>query len=140
MSFFMSQLKADKWDELLEGYWDTQLPLLVRYGFPLDFDRSSYLESHTENHNSAKNYPHDIQAYIREECTFGAILGPFHSPPIKHLHTSPFMMREKPNGPHRRVIVDLSFPLLFSFFLSFPCMCKIRSPYGRTGNFTPRWP
>ena len=39
-----------------------------------------------------------------------AILGPFHTPPISDLHVSPFMNREKPGAPHRRVIIDLSFP------------------------------
>ena len=39
-----------------------------------------------------------------------AILGPFHTPPISDLHVSPFMTREKPGAPHRRVIIDLSFP------------------------------
>ena len=39
-----------------------------------------------------------------------AILGPFHTPPIPDLHVSPFMTREKPGAPHRRVIIDLSFP------------------------------
>ena len=43
-----SQLNPDVWDELLEGYWDFQLPLLIRFGFPLDFDRNSKLESHSE--------------------------------------------------------------------------------------------
>ena len=39
-----------------------------------------------------------------------AILGPFDTPPISDLHVSPFMTREKPGAPHRRVIIDLSFP------------------------------
>ena len=47
-----SQLNPDAWDGLLQGYWDTQLPLLIRFGFPLDFDRKTPLESHGENHNS----------------------------------------------------------------------------------------
>ena len=49
-----SQLNPDKWNELLKGYWDTQLLFLVRYGFPLDFDRKIKLESHMDNHTSAK--------------------------------------------------------------------------------------
>ena len=39
-----SQLNPDIWDELLQGYWDSQLPLLVRFGFPLDFDRITPLQ------------------------------------------------------------------------------------------------
>ena len=52
-----SQLNPDLWDKLLMGYWDSQLPLFVRFGFPLDFDRDSILESYQENHTSAKKLP-----------------------------------------------------------------------------------
>ena len=105
-----SQLNPDVWDELLEGYWDFQLPFLIRFGFPLDFDRNSKLESHSENHASAKNYPQHVQAYLEEEMEYNAILGPFDQPPLKSIHTSPFMTREKSNSTNRRVIIDLSFP------------------------------
>ena len=37
------------------------------------------------------------------------MLGPFKNIPIKDMHISPMMTREKPNAPHRRVIIDLSF-------------------------------
>ena len=104
------QLNPDVWDELLTGYWDSQLPLLVRFGFPLDFDRDSILESHQENHTSAKNSPHDVQAYLREEIGYKAILGPFDAPSLDDLHISPFMTREKSSSTSRRVIIDLSFP------------------------------
>ena len=40
----------------------------------------------------------------------GAILGLFTDPPLPDLHHSPFMTREKPGAPHRRVIIDLSYP------------------------------
>ena len=76
-----SQLNPDVWDKLLEGYWDSQLPLLIRFGFPLDFDRNCTLESHSDNHASAKNYPQDVQAYLKEEMDYNAILGPFDHPP-----------------------------------------------------------
>ena len=105
-----SQLNPDAWDSLLQGFWDTQLPLLIRFGFPLNFDRKTPLESHGENHNSAKNYPNDVRAYLEEEKSDNAILGPFDAPPLASLHTSPFMTRDKPNSKNRRVIVDLSFP------------------------------
>ena len=98
------------WDELLKGYWDSQLPLLIRFGFPLDFDRSTPLENHPENHTSAKNYPEDIGAYLEEEIGYKAILGPFDAPPLSDLHTSPLMTRGKPNAKNGRVIIDLSFP------------------------------
>ena len=39
-----SQLNVDKWEELLQGYWDQQLLQLLRFGFPLDFNRSCPLQ------------------------------------------------------------------------------------------------
>ena len=94
----------------MTGYWDTQLLLLLKYGFPLDFDDNSPLESVDKNHSSGIQFADDIQAYLSEEKSFGAILGPFKEPPISNLHISPFLTRDKPGAPHRRVIVDLSFP------------------------------
>ena len=35
-----SKLNHDKWAVYLEKYWDWQLLLLIKYGFPLDFDRN----------------------------------------------------------------------------------------------------
>ena len=105
-----SQLNPDVWDSLLQGYCDSQLPFLIRFGFPLDFDRQFTLQSHSDNHTSAKNYPQDVQAYLNEEIQYNAILGPFDKPPLDDLHTSPFMTREKSNSSNRRVIIDLSFP------------------------------
>ena len=105
-----SQLKADTWEQLLVDYWDQQLPYLIRYGFPLDFDRNSKLGTNDTNHTSALAFPEDINAYLKEEIGHGAIFGPFKNPPFKDFHTSPFMTRPKPGAPHRRVIIDLSFP------------------------------
>ena len=68
-----SQLNPEVWECLLKNYWDVQLPLLIRHGFPLDFNRDSILESHTENHTSATEFPHDVQAYLDEETNHGAI-------------------------------------------------------------------
>ena len=86
------------------------MPFLIRYGFPLDFDRHSKLGKNTKNHASAVAYPKDIEAYLAEEIQHGAIHGPFKNSPLDNFHTSPFMTREKPGAPHRRVIIDLSFP------------------------------
>ena len=41
---------------------------------------------------------------------YGAILDPFTTSPLEHLHISPMMTREMPNVPQRRLIIDLSFP------------------------------
>ena len=105
-----SQLKPDIWQKYLNNYWDSQLVLLLRYGFPLDFDYASPLKSVHQNHSSATDHTEDVKAYLTEEKDFGAMLGPFQEPPIGNLHISPFLTRDKPGGAHRRVIVDLSFP------------------------------
>ena len=34
-----SKLNHEKWAQYLVDYWDWQLPLLIKFGFPLDFDR-----------------------------------------------------------------------------------------------------
>ena len=105
-----SELNADVWEKYLGEYWDTQLKYLIRYGFPLDFNKNTQLSYKLGNHGSGNKYPTDIEAYLAEESEHNAILGPFQTPPIPDLHVSPFMTREKPGAPHRRVIVDLSFP------------------------------
>ena len=105
-----SELKPDVWDHYLQDYWDRQLPLLIRFGFPLDYDREGNLHSQEVNHPSAVDYPEDINTYLTEEIQHEAILGPYDTKPIKNLHISPMMTREKPNAPARRVIIELSFP------------------------------
>ena len=105
-----SQLNPDIWDQYLHDYWDKQLPLLLRFGFPLDLNREGALRSQETNHASAIEFPDDIQAYLDEEGQYKAILGPFKAKPIKNLHISPMMTMEKPNATHRRVLIDLSFP------------------------------
>ena len=37
-------------------------------------------------------------------------MGPYDVNPIPNSHVSPFMTREKPNAPNRRVIIDLPWP------------------------------
>ena len=45
---------------------------ILQYGFPLDFDKNSPLESNNKNHHSGLAFPKDIDAYINEEIAFGA--------------------------------------------------------------------
>ena len=69
-----SQLNVDKWEELLQGYWDQQLLQLLRFGFPLDFNRSCPLQNEEGNHTSAIQFPLDVDAYIEEECRYWPIV------------------------------------------------------------------
>ena len=106
-----SQLNVEAWEKYLHGYWDRQLLQLIRFGFPLDFNRSCPLTHEQGNHKSAMDFPNDINAYIEEEKKYNALLGPFDSHPIASGHCSPFLTRAKPNSDRRRVIVDLSWPI-----------------------------
>ena len=72
------QLNPDVCDQQLVDYWDKQLHLLIRFGFPIDFDQKGILISHNENHTSAKLFPGDVHVYLEEEIRHKAILGPFH--------------------------------------------------------------
>ena len=57
----------DMWDHYLQSYWDKQLPLLIRFGFPLDYNKD------------------------KQEHQHEAILGPFRDIPFKDMHISPMI-------------------------------------------------
>ena len=94
-------------------YWDKQLPDLIEYGFPIDFDRSCVLSSSEDNHSSAQQFSKDVGIYLDNKVSYNAMYGPFNEKPIK-MHISPLMTRDKPGSDNRRTIVDLSWPLGFS--------------------------
>ena len=52
-----------------------------------------------------------VSTYLKEEIENNFVLGSFTEPPIKNLHTSPFMSREKLSSVNRRFIIDLSWPI-----------------------------
>ena len=89
-----SQLNVDKWHQYLSEYWDQQLLQLVTYGFPLDFNRQCVLKTDKTNHASALKYPADIEAYLKEEKQYQAVLGPFKENSIPSCHYSPFMTKK----------------------------------------------
>ena len=51
----------------LTDYFVQQLPDLIEFGFPLDFDRSRYLHSTLVNHASAHLQLDHVDKYIQEE-------------------------------------------------------------------------
>ena len=89
----LSKLNPEIWEKYLQNYWDWQLPLLIKYGFPIDFVRNANICHELGNHNSANQYPDHVLHYLQEEMKHGAIAGPFKVPPISKLHVSPFMTR-----------------------------------------------
>ena len=104
-----TNLNVNSWRHHLVDYFDQQLPDLIEFGFPLDFDRSRDLQSTLLNHASARLYPDHVDKYIEEEVGFQAMLGPLDSKPFD-VHISPFMTRAKSDSESRRTIMDLSFP------------------------------
>ena len=139
MSLVYNKKKLKKKKKLLQ---------LLQFGFPLDFNRCCPLKHEVGNHSSADEFPSDVDAYIEEECKFGALLGPFDLNPIENAHSSPFMTRHKPNSDRRRVIIDLSWPLGASvnsgidkntyldapFTLTFPTVDNITSELKHLGR------
>ena len=83
-----TQFKPRAWRYYLQDYWDHQLPELIEYGFPIDFDTSRSLISTEANHASGHEYGNDIEQYLREEVAFNAMYGPFQEKPI-NMHISP---------------------------------------------------
>ena len=122
-----SQLNVDRWEELLKGYWDQQLLQLLRFGFPLDFNRSCTLHNEQGNHTSATQFPLDVDAYIEEEFGYGALLDPFKENPIENCHT-----RNKSNSDRRRVIIDLSWPIGASVNAGIDKDTYLNSPFALT--------
>ena len=87
-----------------------QLLHMLEFGWPINFDRTSPLCSTLKNHGTATRFAEDIEHYIATELAHGALLGPFRGPPTAPTHISPLMTRVKKDSPHRRVIMDLSWP------------------------------
>ena len=105
-----SGLNIHAWREYLRGYKDPHLVDYLEYGWPINFDRTQPLHPAYKNHFSANAYPDHVTHYVQTELAHGALLGPFTGPPVIDVHLSPLMTKRKKDSPHRRVIVDLSFP------------------------------
>ena len=108
-----TNLNIKNWRSYLSNYWDQQLPDLLEYGFPLDFDRNCQLQSVDSNHKSADMHLDQVQNYIKEELSHKAIVGPFQHLPLS-FHVSPLMTRDKQDSDKKRTIMDLSWPKGYS--------------------------
>ena len=89
-----TNLNNRNWRYYLKNYWDQQLPNLLQYGFPLDFDRNCTLQKVNSNHKSAEIHLDQVRNYIKEELSHGAVIGPFGNLPLS-FHISPLMTRDK---------------------------------------------
>ena len=92
-----SQLNVRAWEEMTDEYWATQLTHLIKFGFPLDFNRSCPLYSDHKNLSSDLQHMSDVDVYLREETHHVPILGPFDKNSIVGAHVSPFLTRDKSN-------------------------------------------
>lgn len=80
-------------------------------GFSLQYLGGPLSENDIEMHTSGENYIDHIHEYLQTEIGYGAIAGPFVSPPFEPwIHTSPVMTRPKAESEKRRIIIDLSYP------------------------------
>ncbi|CAC5384078.1 unnamed protein product [Mytilus coruscus] len=63
-----------------------------------------------KNHAGARSHPDDMRKYLKKECTYGSIIGPFFSNPFEtDMVISPLNSVPKKDTLDRRVILDLSF-------------------------------
>jgi hypothetical protein len=64
----------------------------------------------------AKNFPDKMEKYLKKECTYGAIIGPFFKNPFKtDMVISPLNAVPKKESEDRRIILYLSFGEICDF-------------------------
>lgn len=72
-----SDLKLDKWEELLASYHDREICAFLKYGWPVGYDSTEPPVSVTTNHDSAKRDLPQVIKFVQTELAHGAIVGPF---------------------------------------------------------------
>ncbi|CAG2198093.1 unnamed protein product [Mytilus edulis] len=88
----------------------TDIANFLEYGFPLSCEGSCSGLSEEKNHAGARSHPDDMRKYLKKECTYGSIIGPFFSNPFNtDMVISPLNSVPKKDTLDRRVILDLSF-------------------------------
>ncbi|XP_071176474.1 uncharacterized protein [Mytilus edulis] len=91
-------------------YHDSDIANFLEYGFPLSCEGSCSGLSEEKNHAGARSHPDDMRKYLKKECTYGSIIGPFFSNPFDtDMVISPLNSVPKKDTLDRRVILDLSF-------------------------------
>ncbi|VDI40411.1 Hypothetical predicted protein [Mytilus galloprovincialis] len=95
---------------MLSMYHDSDIANFLEYGFPLSCEGSCSGLSEEKNHAGARSHPDDMRKYLKKECTYGSIIGPFFSNPFNtDMVISPLNSVPKKDTLDRRVILDLSF-------------------------------
>ena len=71
-----SNINIALFERELVGYYDQQVVMFLRCGFPIGHDGSEYLSTPVKNNKGARDFPKQIDRYIAKEKSFSAIIGP----------------------------------------------------------------
>ena len=106
-----SKLNVERWEQELSNYADKQVVDLLKYGCPINFEGTGISKRRCTNHKGATQFAADIDSYLEDEISEGAVMGPLDKSPFDvELVISPLNTCPKKDSKDRRVIVDLSFP------------------------------
>lgn len=97
---------------MLSDYEDKTICEYLEYGFPIGFTGTVKLNRKpVKNHKGAREFPREVEEYLKKEKNYDAILGPFETIPfVSNFCISPLNTVSKKDTVERRVILDLSFP------------------------------
>ena len=104
----------------LVHYKDKQIIQFLRYGFPVDHNRSTGVNKPVSNHKGASEFAIQVKEALDREVGMGGSLGPFAVAPFEKTCFSPLNSVPKKNVEQRRLILDLSFPEHNSINLGIP--------------------
>ena len=105
-----SKLNVTFLRKMLSNYHDSEVVKFLEFGFPINCQGNSSGLSSERNHTGANNFPDKMEKYLKKECTYGAIIGPFFKNPFKtDMVISPLNSVPKKESEDRRIILDLSF-------------------------------
>jgi hypothetical protein len=72
-----SKLNVTFLRKMLSNYHDSEVVKFLEFGFPINCQGNSSGLASERNHTGANNFPDKMEKYLKKECTYGAIIGPF---------------------------------------------------------------
>ena len=126
-----TKLHVPIWRALLLDYQvDPSLCDHIEYGFPVNYESPELPAVPFTNHQSALDYPAEVDKYIAKVVKAGAALGPFTENPLtSNLVLSPLQTAPKDTD-SRRLIIDLSYPKQSSVNAGIPRDTYLGRPHG----------
>ena len=95
----------------LANYHDNEVVQFLKFGWPINYDKSTLPISKLGNHKGAREYPSHVDTFIKTEVDHRATIGPFTTNPFMfNTSISPLNTAPKRDPSERRVILDLSYP------------------------------